>query len=96
MGKARPRLDRAGTECRLFFLVTTVLIVLAAACSQGREYSAAIKADVRELRAYAGETAQVTLRIKNRGRSEWNMSGPNPTLRLLPSAGRGRDRPEVR
>jgi hypothetical protein len=80
MGKARPRLDRAGTECRLFSLVTTVLIVLAGACSEAKEYSAAIKADVRELRAYAGETAQVTLRIKNRGRSEWNTSGPNPTF----------------
>jgi hypothetical protein len=91
MGRVRPRLDRAGIRGRRFSLAAIVLTILAAACSPGSDYSASIKADVRQLRAYAGETADVTLHIKNRGRAEWNISGPNPTFlsfHLLAADGR--------
>jgi hypothetical protein len=88
MGQVRLRLDRSNKKSRLLFLPTVALAVLTSACSPGGEPSgasgkagddsASIKTEVKELRAYAGETADVTLRIKNRGRSEWSSRGQNP------------------
>jgi len=90
MAQVRFRLDRVNKRYRLISLFTVVAAVLASACSPGREqrgapgkpdgYSASIKTDIRELRAYAGETADATLRIKNQGRSEWSSAGPDPCL----------------
>ena len=88
MGQVRLRLDRRHKKSRLLSLLTVVLAVLTSACSRGGEPSgasgkagtdsASIKAEVEELHAYAGETADVTLSLKNRGRSEWSSGGQNP------------------
>jgi hypothetical protein len=69
----------------VFFLA---LLLAAGSCSSGKEgrgspaknadYSAAIRAAVREISASAGETADITLRVENTGRREWRSAGLNP------------------
>ena len=64
------------------------LVIIGPACSSRDEnsggnvkqpdYAAAISSDVDHVKAPAGETAPVVLRLKNSGRREWRSSGENP------------------
>lgn len=81
--------------------LAVVLAVLVSACSHGREPGAAlakkpddsarIEPAVPEIRVDSGETADVQLRVRNEGVSEWRSAGPNPcviSFHLLDAAGR--------
>src|SRR4030067_1861397 len=90
MDQVRTHPDHGGKRGGPLSLFTVGSAVLAAACSPGRDecgaagragdHLASIKAEVREIRAHAGETAEVALRIKNEGLTEWRSSGPNPVF----------------
>jgi hypothetical protein len=80
----RPRTRGPGGWLVLFLAVWAVW----SSCSAGkddrtpssgsRDYRAVITAEVKEVRAPAGGTSEIALRVKNSGRQEWRSSGGNP------------------
>jgi hypothetical protein len=68
-------------------LILAVLLVWASCSSEkeerssaakNKDYLAVIKAEAGEIKATAGETADIALRLKNAGRREWRSAGQNP------------------
>jgi hypothetical protein len=81
---------RRGGRLRRRPWILLALLAVWCSCSVGegdrkpsgksRDYRAAIAAEVQGVRAAAGETSEIALRIKNIGRREWRSAGGNPCL----------------